>query len=243
MKKPIHAVIAITMLCTSLFVGCAPVTSSADSQPPTNSMSTQNSTTSGTAANEYADIFSLRTEGYYTSPLRDFNTAIKVKIDNDTTFLSTFSALMEATTPESEDYQFVYETLNYSISEIISPQMGEAIVLSRYLKKCEGDYAGDKGETFYTFMFTALYSVEYRVTDEAALTVQERDELLTAFHTELQNAINAMTKEQVTQTGIKSELVEIADDLCAELSTNALVFENAQIHSIEILDDEQEYQM
>ena len=91
-------------------------------------------------------------------------------------------------------------------------------------------------------MFIALYSVEYRVTDEANLTVGERDELLRAYQTELQNAVSGMDKEQLIDSGYKIELQKIADDLANDLSTDTLIFENAEIHSIEILDGEQEYQ-
>ena len=121
--------------------------------------------------------------------------------------------------------------------------MGDPISQSQYLKKNEGAYAGGVGETFYHFMFTALYSVEYRVIDNVDLTVQERDDLLAQYHTELQNAISEMSRESLTAQDIKGNLQMIAKELTKECSTDCLIFENAEIQSIEILDENQEYRL
>lgn len=240
MKKLIQALAALTVLCIC-FTGCAEKPSSSDSPSPTTSPSLS-ATISSILASDYDTVLALKTEGYQSLSLQDFNAAVKEAIDKDTDFLSTFSTLMESITPNDEDYQFIFETLDYSISETILPQISQPVAISRYLKKHEDEYTVESGESFYSFIFTALYSVEYRVTDEAGLTVQERDELLNEFHTELQNAVSERSKEQLTAGGIKAELQKIADGLCTKLSTNTLVFENAKIQSIEILDGTQEYQ-
>ncbi len=240
MKKLIQALVALTVLCICL-AGCAVKPSSIDSPSPTTSPSLS-ATTSSKLASDYDTVLALKTEGYQSLSLQDFNAAVKAAIDKDADFLSTFSTLMQSITHNDEDYQFIYETLNYSISETILPQMSQPVAISRYLKKHGDEYTVESGETFYNFIFTALYSAEYRVTDEAGLAVQERDELLSAFHTELQDAVSEMSKGQLTAGGIKAELQKIADGLCTELSTNTLVFENAKIQSIEIHDGTQEYQ-
>ena len=79
--------------------------------------------------------------------------------------------------------------------------------------------------------------------DETALTVQERDDLLRTYHTELQNAVNDMSKEQLLDSEVKDELQKIADDLAIDLSTDIFVFENAEIGSIELsyINDKGEY--
>lgn len=250
MKKIIQALAALTVLCICL-TGCAVKPSSIDSPSPTTSPSlsattssklARSATTSSKLASDYDTVLALKTEGYQSLSLKDFNAAVKAAIDKDTDILSAFSTLMESITPNDEDYQFIYETLDYSISETILPQISQPVSISRYLKKHGDEYTVESGETFYSFIFTALYSVEYRVIDEAGVTVQERDELLNDFHTELQNAVSEMIKEQLTADGIKAELQKIADGLCTKLSTNTLVFENAKIQSIEILEGTQEYQ-
>lgn len=239
MKKTILSSLLIVALCTCLLVGCAVKAALPDNSPYAGTQPTP-VTSSITASND--KVLSLQTEGYQNLSLKDFNAAVKETIDTDADFLSDFSALMERITPEDNAYSFVYETLNHSIDEVISPQMGQPIAFSRYLKAFGDEYTTESNETFHSFMFTSLYTVEYRITDEAALTVQERDELLAAFQTKLQNAVNDMSREQLTADGIKVELQKIADNLCAKLSTNILVFENAEIQSIEIHDGGQDYQ-
>lgn len=241
MKRTIHAIVLLTALCAILLVGCTNIATTPDNPPATDSQASE-TPLSSTLPDTYDVILALRTEGYQNLSVKDFNAIVKAEIDKDIGFLSTFSELMGNLTPEDSEYQFVNETLNYSISEIISPQIGDTISISRYIKNYSGEYTGGDNETFYNFMFIALYSVEYRVTDEANLTVGERDELLRAYQTELQNAVSGMDKEQLIDSGYKIELQKIADDLANDLSTDTLIFENAEIHSIEILDGEQEYQ-
>lgn len=257
MKKTIKAIALITAICASLLTGCASYQSSADSTPTPPPPSTSVSTVSNAPPEAYNTVLELRSEGYQSLSLRDFNAAVRGKIDEDIGFLNTFSEFLsrlvvvdgehqatnEPLTVDDGIYQFINETLNYSISEIILPQIDNPISLSKYLRNYSDEYiAGiNNDETFYNFMFTAHYSIEYRVIDEMALTVQERDDILRAYQTELQNAISAMNKEQLTADGAKSELQKIADNLCGDLSTDALIFENAEIQSIEIHDGTQEY--
>jgi len=244
MKKPIKAIALITAISASLLAGCATYQSPADSTPTTPPPSTPVSSVSSTLPDKYNTVLELRSEGYQSLLLGDFNSTVKAKIDKDLGFLSTFSEFMSSLTTEDSEYQFVYETLNYSIDEIISPQMGNPVSISRYLKNYSEEYTAgiSNDETFYNFMFTAHYSVEYRVIDETALTVQERDELLCAYQTELQSAVSGMDKEQLLSSGCKNKLQGIADDLANDLSTDTLIFENAEIQSIEILNDGQDYQ-
>lgn len=239
MKITIQAITALLVLCVCL-IGCTKNPATTSNPPPETAPSVSAATT-GVPANDYSEVLALRTENYQSLSLKDFNAAAKAKIDRDTGFLSTFSDLMSSLSPDDSEYQFVYETLNYSITEVISPQMGNAVTLLQHLKKNDGAYSENGGETFYSFMFTALYSVEYRVIDEAALTVGERDALLSAYQSDLQNAVGDMSKEQLTAGNIKSEIQKTADDLASKLSTDTLVFENAEILSIEIHDSGQEY--
>lgn len=239
MKKQMQAFAVLATLCIYLFVGCTENSSSSNSSSTTSpSILTD---TSKDLLRDYDTVLSLRSEGYQSLSLRDFNATVKTAIDKDVDFLNLFSDLMGKLTPEDSEYQFVYETLNYSTDEIIYPQLGEALSFSRFLKKQEGPYDGNNGEIYYSFIFTALYSVEYRLIDEAKLTVSERDELLRAYQTELQKAIEDMDKEQLVAGGFKLKLQKIADDLANKLSTNELIFENAEVHTIEILDEGQDY--
>ena len=241
MKKSMLSSLLIVGLCTCLLMGCAVKADSPDSTLPTNSMSAS-VTSDNTTPSDYDKVLALQTEGYQALSLKEFNAAVKAAIDKDVDFLSMYSELLESQTLNDSEYQFVHVTLNHSVSEVIMSQMGEPISISKRLNKNEGAYAGNEGDTFYDFMFTALYSVEYRVIDDNSLTVNERDELISAYHTKLQNAANDMGREQLTESGIKAELRKLADSICLELSTGTVIFENAEIHSIEILDGSEEYQ-
>ncbi len=240
MKKSIILSLLIVALCTCLLAGCLVTAASPDDTSPTDPLTTSVAGDS-TTSSDYDKVLALRTESYQTLSLKDFNAAVKTAIDNDADFLSMYCKLLDDLTSDDNEYQFVYVTLSHSISEVIMSQMGEPISVSDRLNKNEGAYSGNDGNIFYDFMFTALYSVEYRVLDDNELTVKERDELISAYHTGLQNAVNDMNKEQLTESGIKPKLRKIADGLCSDLSSDILVFENAEIHSVEILDGSKEY--
>lgn len=192
---------------------------------------------------EYDTLLALSTEDYQEKSLQDFNATVKAKIDGDADILNSFNNLMNDITPSDDAYSFVCETLNRSISEIISPQLGDVIAISQYLKRNEGIYNENDGEVFYSFMFTALYSVEYRIIDAANISVGERDKLIMTYHINFQEAVDKMDREQLKAANIQSELQAIANNLATELSTNILVFENAIIHSIELLDEGKDYRV
>lgn len=238
MKKTIRLITVLTTLCALLFAGCTTEPSLPDNSPT----STQSVSANSPNPVTINSVLSLQTEGYKNLPLKEFNTTVKETIDTNAGFLSDFSELLDSVTQDDSEYSFICETLNYSINEVISSQMGQPITFSRYLKEFGDEYTTESGETFFNFMFTTLYSAEYRIVDEAGLTVQERDELLAMFQTELQNAVSKMDREQLTANDIKMELQNIADSLCTKLSTNVFVFENVEIQSIEVHDGGQEYQ-
>jgi hypothetical protein len=259
MKKQIQTILLATSLCTLLIFAATGCSASADAQASPPPQSTPVSPALSVLPESYNTILELRSEGYQTLSLKDFNAAVSAKIDEDSTFLSTHSEFMsslavvyndqqmtnETLIVEDDVYEFINETLNYSIAEIILPRISNPISFSRCLEKHTDEYiAGVKNdEILYGFSFYSLYFVEYRVIDEAALTVQERDDLLHKYQTELQNAVNGMSKKQLLDSGIKDKLQKIAVDLAIDLSTENFVFENAEIASIELsyINDKGEY--
>ncbi|NLO84836.1 MAG: hypothetical protein GX096_05340 [Clostridiales bacterium] len=219
MKRSIQVITLLTVLCACLFANYRINAVAADILPSTTSQS-------------YDSVLSLKTEGYQNLCIADFNATVKQKIDTDIGFLDVYSELLDSITPDDSNYSFIRETLNSSIKEVICQEMGVPISISQYLKRNEGAYSGGENDTFYSFMFTSLYSVEYRIN--AKLTVCERDILLVEYHTELQNTVSEMNQESLTAQDIKTNLQTIADNLAKQLSTHSLVFENAAIQSIEI---------
>lgn len=253
MKRKLISSLLIAVLCTCLFVGCgvnAAPPDATSSIPSSSASVPSNSTVSpdgvaisdNTTPSKYDKVMALQTEGYQALSLKEFNTTVKAAIDKDAEFLSMYSELLGSLTTKDSAYQFAYETLQLSIDEVIMPQMEKPIAVFKSVNRNENAYAGDNEETFYNFMFMVLYSVEYRVVDDNSLTVRERDELISAYHTGMEKAVNGMSREQLTKGGIKAELQKIADSLCSELSTKTVIFENAKISSIEIIDGDKEQQ-
>jgi|GEM_PF-2929275 len=247
MKKSIRTILLLVSLCAVLIFAVTGCSGTVDVQASTHGLV---NTTVDTLPENYKTILELKSEGYQSLSLKDFNAAVSAKIDGDSDFLSTFSEFMsslvvldseeedtnETLKVEDDVYEFIYETLNYSISEILLSQISEPVFFSRYLEKHTDKYTSgvNEDEVFYGFSFYSFYFVEYRVIDEAALSVQERDNLLHKYQNALQNAINGMDKEQLLGDGIKDELQKIADYLAITLSTDVFVFENAEICSIEL---------
>lgn len=245
MKKSISVVAIATVLCISLLTGCGSNQSTEQMSTSENLSSVPVSTTSDTTTN-YDTVLSLCTDGYQDLSVKDFNAAVKMKIEGSKDFLNTVNEYMDILTPEDRNYQFVYETLNYSVNEIISPQLGESIVFLQPLMKMDNgtEKEGLDGEIVYDydFAFTTGYSVEYKINDDANLTVQERDQLLQKYQNELQNTISNMSNEELQAGDIRKTLQSIVDDLAKKFSTTALTFENAKIQHIEIHVGGLEYQ-
>ena len=184
---------------------------------------------------EFDMIWELKAEGYKDLPLNQFNAAVQAKLD-DPEFSSAYDKLVSVLVPGSNEYQFITETFGYSVAENISPLLGHPIGFSWNLTKYEDPYSTGTGEIFHNFMFTAFYSVEYRIKDMAAITVGERDELIATYQSELQNTVRAMSKDQLRNENIQWEIQRIAENLEKQLSTSNFIFENAEITSIELLD-------
>jgi len=247
MKKTIPVVAIATVLCACILAGCSSNQATRQPSASVQSPSVEVSANSNTSSN-YDTVISLRTEGYQHLSVKDFNAAVKAKIEGDKDFLSIFNDFMGDLifTPEDADYSFVCETLNFSVNEIISSQLNEPITFIRSLDKMDNgaEQKGPDGEIVYDydFIFTAGYSVEYHINDDVNLTVGERDQLLSTYQTELQNAVGAMTNDELQTQDIRETLQSMTDDLAKRLSTADLTFENAKIDLIEIHDGGQEYQ-
>lgn len=237
MKRTNQVTAVVTIMLALLLTGC-----NAKPASPNGTLSSSTQAISNVNSTALNDFLALQTENYQNLSLKDFNATVKKAIDTKENFLNAFSKLLDQTKPSDSEYSFIYETLNYSINEIISEEMDQSISLSHYLKVSDDKPTIGTDKKIPGFMFTALYSFEYRIIDDTNLTVQSRDELLRRYQVKFQEVVSKMTKDQLTKNDARNELQKIASALCEELSANDLTFENAEIQSIEIHDSGNDYQ-
>ena len=237
MKKSFIFILTVSLLCISVLAGCSDAQSTAGSEESSQSSESQLVNTQAFTSNEtsnaadYDVVLALKTEDYLNTSIKDFNSKVQSTIDNDDSFLGAYSDLLGSIEESDSNYSFVSETLSYCIDEFLSSQMNEHNTISDYVKKVDGAYSDEDGEEYYEFMFTVLFSVEYCISDETDITVQERDALLNQYKSDLQAIISEANNEDLLSKDIKTELQEKADNLAKELSTDTLAFENAEIQS------------
>ena len=158
--------------------------------------------------------------------------------------LEAHSDVMAAISPNDDNYDFIMLTLNASLNEIYYEQVEKNTVfsISGYLEKKEqpmyveplpDETSLSTEEQSYNFLFYALYSINYTLPDPTAITVAERDSILKAFRTEMQQYVDDLSVNEIVDSNIKSLLSDKATELANSMSSEKISL-SYEISSIEI---------
>lgn len=252
MKKYLSIILAV-LLVTSALTGCAGKNNPPKQDNALNTTSTDPDTTpvsessnspsvSNTSA-AYEKLIAYKTDNYSQQSVADFNNLL---LDNGNflELLEAHSDVMAAISSNDDNYDFIMLTLNASLNEIYHEQVEKNTVfsISGYLEKKEqpmntealpDETSFSAEEQSYNFLFYALYSINYTLPDPTAITVAERDGILKAFRTEMQQYVDGLSINELVDSNIKTLLSDKAAEIANSLSSENIGL-SYEISSIEI---------
>lgn len=239
MKKGITSALT-ALLCLGMLAGCAAqgnVPESIPTSPPASVQAPASTTANVSAA--YEKLVAYKTESYTNETITEFNRSLLPENGSLSELLDAHAEVMESISPDDENYEFITLTLAASLDELYCEQMNDEIGFSGYLKKqarpveaLEGE-EGLSEEQVYEFVFNALYTVGYTVTNPDTLTVADRDTALQTFRIELQGYIDGLTEAELMNGNIREMLSDKAAELANGLSSDMMTL-SCEISGIEI---------
>ncbi|HIU77420.1 MAG TPA: hypothetical protein IAC62_16140 [Candidatus Pelethocola excrementipullorum] len=189
----------------------------------------------------YKKLTAFKTNNYAAKTVGEFNNALSEKDDLSELF-EAYSEVMETLSEDDDNYEFISVTLNASLDELYAEQVGDEISFSDYVERKEHPIVPlqimkqeSEYEMAYTFIFSALYSVHYRIVNPDIFTVVERDNALLAFHTEFQNYIEGLSETELMGGNIREVITNRADEISNSLSSEELKL-TCEISNIEVHD-------
>lgn len=249
------AIISAVLVAFTAFAGCASQKCSAKqpSLPEQNTVAEQSSASaadkSEAPANQtsseavpsgisaaYADSYELliahKTENYAQRSIADFNAALASMPE----LYAAMADVISGISPDDENYDFFTTTMTLSAQEVYCEHRGEEVAFSTYISKkgkpCS--YLDDEGNTLYEFECSVSFQVVYSINAPKQLTVEERDNTLLTFRAEMQNYLNSLTEDQITNESVKKMLTDKAEKLMNSLSSPSMSLSSCDIYLIEI---------
>lgn len=168
----------------------------------------------------YAALLACKTEDYASQTVDAYNRSIAPTPDQLAKMLE-YSAQVTAALPKDDpEYDFLTITLHTSLTELYNEALNDECVFHFYLL-----VAGDPVEPLnseealllandpqYEFMFTATVWVDY-ASDDPALTIGERDEVLRGLQNGLQEYVNSLPRTALTDTSVRDLLNQRAQEI------------------------------
>ncbi len=175
----------------------------------------------------YEELLAHRTENYLEESVADFNRAL-LEEDGLPGLLEAYEEVMDAISPEDENYDFFALTLGASVEELYCEEMGKELGLTGSVERlADAAWEPQPGEARIwseeragNLVFYCIYTVNYAIDDPSALTVAERDGALAAFDAGLQSYVDGLSERELVSGNIRTEaLTEWAEALAERLST------------------------
>lgn len=240
MKKGITSALA-ALLCLGMLTGCAEQGNVPENIPASSPASVQKNPAPimENASASYEKLVAYKTENYMNESIATFNRALLPEDGNLSELLDAHSEIMASISPDDDNYNFITLTLAASLDELYCEQMNDEIGFSGYVKKQTRPIEALAGEEelseeqTYEFMFNALYTTHYTISNPAAITVADRDAVIQAFRTELQGYIDSLTETELMSGNIRETLSGKASEFANSLSSDAMTL-SCEISGIEL---------
>lgn len=246
MKKYLTIILAI-LLAGNVLTGCAEQNSSHEQSNVTEQRSvsapnqTETPTSEETLSNSsatYEKLIAYKTENYSQQSVADFNAALASTPAELAELLDAQADVINAITPNDENYDFIMTTMQLSTNELYCEHRGEELVfyvgISKKSRPCEE--LDESGEKTYEFTCFADLQIAYSINSPSLLTIAERDNTLLTFKEEMQDYLNSLSEAEITDGNIRTKLMDKATGLINSLSTENMELSSCEISLLEIND-------
>lgn len=251
--KKINVVIFVTMLCFSISTGCAAQENNIPNATSNNvQTSVQKSTISSTEGISedddaeymaaYKNLLAYKSTNYEKVAVKEFNQMLTSADDLPALFED--YAVVEGKIPEEdENYDFITITMNASLNEVYCETVNDETGFVCRVKKLENPAIPLneeernilEAEPVYDFQFYASCYVHYQAADKA-FTVGERDKMLKTLRDGLQDYVDTLNEEKITNGNVKELLEKKAEELAYNLDMEKVVLD-FDVQSISIAKD------
>lgn len=227
MKKCLPLIFA-ALLTVSTLTGCT--------SPKGLTEEAFNPTASPNASAAYEKLTAYRTENYAQQSVADFNAALASTPDELTEFLAVVADVSGTISHDDENYDFLDTTIRFSSQELYCEHMGEELTFFVSISKQSGlcDYLDETGEPVYAFNCFVDCNVAYSIDNPKLVTVAERDKALLTYKEEMQNYLNSLNETEITDSDIKTMLIDKSAELASCLSTENMKLSPCEISLISI---------
>lgn len=168
----------------------------------------------------YTELLSCKLTGYAEQTVEAFNASIASTPKRLDDLLEYYAYVSAALPKDDPEYDFLTITLHTSLTELYNEALNDECVFHFYLL-----VAGDPVEPLnseealllandpqYEFMFTATVWVDY-ASDDPALTIGERDEVMRGLQNGLQEYVNSLPRTALTDTSVRDLLNRRAQEI------------------------------
>lgn len=184
----------------------------------------------------YEKLTAYKTENYAQQSVADFNAALASTPDELTEFLAVVADVSGTISHDDENYDFLDTTIRFSSQELYCEHMGEELTFFVSISKQSGlcDYLDETGEPVYAFNCFVDCNVAYSIDNPKLVTVAERDKALLTYKEEMQNYLNSLNETEITDSDIKTMLIDKSAELASSLSTENMKLSPCEISLISI---------
>lgn len=227
MKKCLPIIFA-ALLTVSTLTGCT--------SPKGLTEEAFNPAASPNASAAYEKLTAYKTENYAQQSVADFNAALASTPDELTEFLAVVADVSGTISHDDENYDFLDTTIRFSSQELYCEHMGEELTFFVSISKQSGlcDYLDETGEPVYAFNCFVDCNVAYSIDNPKLVTVAERDKALLTYKEEMQNYLNSLNETEITDSDIKTMLIDKSAELASSLSTENMKLSPCEISLISI---------
>lgn len=227
MKKCLPIIFA-ALLTVSTLTGCT--------SPKGLTEEAFNPATSPNTSAAYEKLTAYKTENYAQQSVADFNAALASTPDELTEFLAVVADVSGTISHDDENYDFLDTTIRFSSQELYCEHMGEELTFFVSISKQSGlcDYLDETGEPVYAFNCFVDCNVAYSIDNPKLVTVAERDKALLTYKEEMQNYLNSLKETEITDSDIKTMLIDKSAELASSLSTENMKLSPCEISLISI---------
>lgn len=188
-------------------------------------------------SDSYTKLLSYKTPDYMQQSVAGFNASLASTPDELNELLAAQADVINAISPNDENYDFFTTTLQLSTNELYCEHVGEkhTFFASIFKNSRPGSEPDESGEITYKFRCSADLQITYSIPAPKVLTVAERDHTLLAFKDEMQNCLNNLSEAEITEGDIRTILTDQAAECAGRLSTENITL-SCEISLIEISD-------
>lgn len=188
-------------------------------------------------SDSYAKLIAYKTGNYGQQSIADFNAALAPTPDALSQVLAAQADVISFITPDDKNYDFFTITMTLSAGELYCEHRGEEFTFFAGISKQSGPskWLDEEGEIWYEFNCYADLYVTYVINAPELLTVAERDYTLLTFKEKMQDYLNGLSEDEITDGNIEKKLTDKAAELAKDLSTENMTL-SCEIPLIDIID-------